>query len=134
MSVLVCKAKVRYYSVVIYQTVLWCFCLSKIMVFSANDRILIKQLQQLKGWGGGAKKLATELPTKRCTVSGAQHLLTKITRLKNLAVEGHELQGLTKMSKNLSPARKTSLVLFVPPITFLVKQSPFCVSSQNNPQ
>lgn len=46
------------------------------MVFSADDRVLIKVLRQEKGYG--AKKLIAEFPSKQWTLSGLKKLLRKI--------------------------------------------------------
>ena len=46
------------------------------MVFSADDRVLIKVLRQEKGYG--AKKLIAEFLSKQWTLSGLKKLLRKI--------------------------------------------------------
>jgi len=55
----------------------------KEMVFSAEDKILIKELRETKGYG--ARRLITEFPMKNWSLAGVSKLLKKIATTGSVA-------------------------------------------------
>ena len=53
------------------------------MVFSAEDKILIKELRETKGYG--ARRLITEFPMKNWSLAGVSKLLKKIATTGSVA-------------------------------------------------
>ena len=53
------------------------------MVFSAEDKILIKKLRETKGYG--VRRLITEFPMKNWSLAGVSKLLKKIATTGSVA-------------------------------------------------
>src|SRR5688572_15428825 len=74
------------------------------MVFSAEDKILIKELKETKGYG--ARRLITEFPTKNWSLAGVSKLLKKIATTGSVARKPLD-RALRTQTKKFKCCRRT---------------------------